>query len=150
MTRVTTIRQRLNLLFRMQYQGNVSADNTDYQWVQDFYSANNKVFVRLDDLPQLKTPEDGDSKTLEPILRGNGTLVNKFPRLRTYDGDMPEDPTPYLISSYFMQTIWEVGYLRDYMIKDMNSAVLNGTVMEHEQHYNMLKDLSKAVEEFGI
>lgn len=150
MTRVTTIRQRLNLLFRMQYQGNVSADNTDYQWVQDFYSANNKVFVRLDDLPQLKTPEDGDSKTLEPILRGNGTLVNKFPRLRTYDGDMPEDPTPYLISSYFMQTIWEVGYLRDYMIKDMNSAVLNGTVMEHEQYYNMLKDLSKAVEEFGI
>lgn len=150
MTRVTTIRQRLNLLFRMQYQGNVSADNTDYQWVQDFYSANNKVFVRLDDLPQLKTPEDRDSKTLEPILRGNGTLVNKFPRLRTYDGDMPEDPTPYLISSYFMQTIWEVGYLRDYMIKDMNSAVLNGTVMEHEQYYNMLKDLSKAVEEFGI
>lgn len=150
MTRVTTIRQRLNLLFRMQYQGNVSADNTDYQWVQDFYSANNKVFVRLDDLPQLKTPEDGDSKILEPILRGNGTLVNKFPRLRTYDGDMPEDPTPYLISSYFMQTIWEVGYLRDYMIKDMNSAVLNGTVMEHEQYYNMLKDLSKAVEEFGI
>lgn len=150
MTRVTTIRQRLNLLFRMQYQGNVSADNTDYQWVQDFYSANNKVFVRLDDLPQLKTPEDGDSKTLEPILRGNGTLVNKFPRLRTYDGDMPEDPTPYLISSYFMQTIWEVGYLRDYTIKDMNSAVLNGTVMEHEQYYNMLKDLSKAVEEFGI
>lgn len=150
MTRVTTIRQRLNLLFRMQYQGNVSADNTDYQWVQDFYSANNKVFVRLDDLPQLKTPEDGDSKTLEPILRGNGTLVNKFPRLRTYDRDMPEDPTPYLISSYFMQTIWEVGYLRDYMIKDVNSAVLNGTVMEHEQYYNMLKDLSKAVEEFGI
>lgn len=150
MTRVTTIRQRLNLLFRMQYQGNVSADNTDYQWVQDFYSANNKVFARLDDLPQLKTPEDGGSKTLEPILRGNGTLVNKFPRLRTYDGDMPEDPTPYLISSYFIQTIWEVGYLRDYMIKDMNSAILNGTVMEHEQYYNMLKDLSKAVEEFGI
>lgn len=150
MTRVMTIRQRLNLLFRMQYQGNVSADNTDYQWVQDFYSANNKVFVRLDDLPQIKVPEGGDGETLEPILRGHGTLVNKFPRLRKYDGDMPEEPTPYLISSYFMQTIWEVGYLRDYMIKDMNSAVLNGTVMEHEQYYNMLKDLSKAVEEFGI
>lgn len=150
MTRIMTIRQRLNLLFRMQYQGNVSVDNNDYQWVQDFYGANNKVFVRLDDLPQIKVPENGDSKTLEPILRGHGTLVNKFPRLRKYEGEMPEEPTPYLISSYFMQTIWEVGYLRDYMIKDMNSAVLNGTVMEHEQYYNMLKDLSKAVEEFGI
>lgn len=150
MTRIMTIRQRLNLLFRMQYQGNVSVDNNDYQWVQDFYGANNKVFVRLDDLPQIKVPENGDSKTLEPILRGHGTLVNKFPRLRKYEGEMPEEPTPYLISSYFMQTIWEVGYLRDYMIKDMNSAVLNGTVMEHEQYYSMLKDLSKAVDEFGI
>lgn len=141
---VQTIRQRLLLLYMAIYQGNASASSDLYDWVQPFYEANNKVFVRADDV--IKQNEDtGDIQT---ILTFSGSLAKSYPRVAKdieVSGDMP-----YLMAPYLMQTVWEVGYFRDYMIKDMNAAILNGTVMEHEEYYKMLKNLNQVVDELGM
>lgn len=144
MVHIQTIRQRLLLLYMAIYQGNASASSDLYDWVDPFYSANNKVFVRADDV--IKQNEDtGD---IQMILTFSGSLTNSYPRAAKdieVSGDLP-----YLMAPYLMQTVWEVGYLRDYMIKDMNAAILNGTVMEHEEYYKMLKNLNQVVEELGM
>lgn len=141
---IQTIRQRLLLLYMAIYQGNASASSDLYDWVDPFYSANNKVFVRADDV--IKQNEDtGDIQT---ILTFSGSLAKSYPRVAKdveVSGDMP-----YLMAPYLMQTVWEVGYLRDYMIRDMNAAILNGTVMEHEEYYKMLKNLNQVVDELGM
>lgn len=119
---------------------NISASDSnlsEYSWMDEYYENSNKTTIDKDEVT------NG-----EMLLSFGGTDAGVY----GYPAFNEESDSKYSRKAlvYMIETIWELPYIRDYIIEDMNKAVASSTILQSKERWNALNSIAKAVEEFNI
>lgn len=138
--RLATIHDRLILLYAAVSRGDVDFEDTNYTWLKSFYQSN---------IVELYTPSSLVDGNTQLIQFTNGTVCKGYPALADLF-DASTETAGYQLLPYLLHTVWEVGYVRDYMVTEMNERINNSTIMDNKLMYETLKELHDAVVETGM
>lgn len=138
MKRMLTFYDRITSLYHV---STLNADITspDYSWISSYYGADIQVSGHY--IPPSLFPE---TTAIQSLLTFSGSQYQGYPALGGYSADND------LVLPYMLSTIWELPYLCDYMAEEMNDAITNSTILEHQAMYQSLVKIKQAVDEMGM
>lgn len=141
--RMATFKMRMEALYHIATLSGVDYSDDNYSWVTNYYENTPSNISIPQDL------FDASDKNIPTLLAFSGKTLDGGVALVTDYPNVPDDGEPTVLP-YMLETIWEMPYLTVYMGKDINEAIKNSTVTDHQAMYNGLKAIKESVDEMGI